>query len=125
MSPSSGEGADAREVLRGTLERAGATVAAAASAGEALHLLTDRHFDALLVDLDMPVEDGRALIRILRGLPTGSMNRDIPAIAVTFHGSWGQEEALATGFSSHLGKPVDSELLIAMIADLVSPEAAQ
>jgi PAS domain S-box-containing protein len=120
-----GEDAGVRGLLQGTLEHAGATVVTAASAGEALHLLTDRRFDTLLVDLDMPEEDSRALIRFLRGLPTGSLNRDIPAIAVTAHASWGQEETLASGFSSHLGKPVDSKLLVAMIADLLGSEAAQ
>jgi PAS domain S-box-containing protein len=115
--------ADARDLLRRMLERSAALVETAASSGEALHLLTTRRFDVVVADLDMPEQDGVALIRVLRGLPRGSLNRGIPAIAVT--GQAHQEDALASGFSAQLGKPVDSELLVTTIAGLVSSEAAQ
>ena len=115
---------DARDRVRGVLERSGASVGTAASAGEALHLLATRRFDVLVADLGMPEQNGLALVRVLRGLPSGSMNRDIPAVAVTAYAARDQE-ALASGFSVQMGKPVNAELLITTIADLVGPEAAR
>jgi CheY-like chemotaxis protein len=88
--------ADARELLRYVLERSGASVVTAASAGEALHLLAARRYDVLLADIGMPEQDGLALIRILRSLPEGTINREVPAIAVTAYSSArDRDEALA------------------------------
>jgi PAS domain S-box-containing protein len=112
--------ADARERVQSLLERFGASVTPA-SAGEALHLLATRRFDVLVADVDTPGQDGLAVIRVLRGLPKGSLNRDIPAIGVTAHAVHRDEETLAAGFSVQVRKPVDSELLVTMIADLASP----
>ena len=98
--------ADARVLLRDALERAGASVRTAASAGEALHILSTRRFDVLVADIGMPEQDGLALMRILWGLPEGALNRQIPAIAVTAHTSErDREEALAAGFPCQLRPP--------------------
>jgi PAS domain S-box-containing protein len=112
--------ADARDLTRYVLESRGAATVLTASAGEALLRLATEAFDILVADIGMPDQDGLALIRALRTLPGGALNRDIPAVALTAYTSVRErEEAVAAGFSVHVGKPVDPEQLIAAISTLV------
>jgi PAS domain S-box-containing protein len=112
--------ADARELTRYVLESRGAAVVAAASAGDALHLLASQPFDVLVADVGMPGQDGFELIRALRSLPGGSPNRGIPAVALTAYTSLRErEDAVAAGFNSHIGKPADAAQLTVAVATLV------
>jgi CheY-like chemotaxis protein/two-component sensor histidine kinase len=112
--------ADARELTRYVLESRGAAVVAAASAGDALHLLASQPFDVLVADIGMPGQDGFELIRALRSLPGGSPNRGIPAVALTAYTSLRErEDAVAAGFNSHIGKPADAAQLTVAVATLV------
>jgi signal transduction histidine kinase/ActR/RegA family two-component response regulator len=107
---------DATELTRYLLETRGAFVVSCGSTGEALRLLASDLYDVLVADIGMPEQDGMALVRALRGLPPGAPNRDIPAIAVTaYSGARERDEALAAGFTAHLGKPVDPEQLIEVV----------
>jgi PAS domain S-box-containing protein len=109
--------ADARELTRYVLEVRGASVVTSGSAGEALHLLAENAFDILVADIGMPEQDGLSLIRAVRGLPEQAPNREIPAIAVTaYAGVRERDEALAAGFTAHLGKPVDPDQLTVAIS---------
>ncbi|MGB3202095.1 MAG: AAA family ATPase [Nodosilinea sp.] len=110
---------DAREFIAFVLEQAGAKVLTAASAAEALALLSQTQPDLLLSDIGMPEMDGYTLIRQIRALPA-KQGGDIPAIALTaFAGEMNQQQALAAGFQLHLPKPVEPDNLIVMIAHLV------
>ena len=110
--------ADARELARVILERHGAEVVTAASAGEALYAIEHRAVDLLVADIGMPEQDGYALIRIIRSLPE-PIGRT-PAIAVTAYASLRErEDALAAGYDSHLGKPIDPEDLVAAVVRAV------
>ena len=66
---------DAREVVSLILERCGATVFVASSAGEAYEILLRELPDALVADIEMPGEDGYSLIRRIRTLPPGQGGR--------------------------------------------------
>jgi PAS domain S-box-containing protein len=108
---------DATELSRYLLESRGASVVTCGSAGEALHELSTDRYDVLVADIGMPEQDGMALVRAVRSLPPGTGNRDIPAIALTaYSGVRERDEALAAGFTAHLGKPVDPEQLIELVA---------
>ena len=108
---------DATELTRYLLESRGALVVTCGSAGEALHLLSTDRYDVLVADIGMPEQDGMALVRALRSLPLGAANRDIAAIALTaYSGARERDEALAAGFTAHLGKPVDPEQLVALVS---------
>jgi signal transduction histidine kinase len=109
---------DARELLQYVLSSYGAQVTTARSAGEALYALGREHFDVLIADLGMPEQDGYALIRAVRTLPNG--NGRVPAIAVTAYASLRQREgALEAGYNWHLAKPIDTEQLLAVIAQVM------
>lgn len=111
---------DARDVTKAILEYEGAEVVPAESAGEALHAISGKGFDALVADIGMPEQDGYWLIRAVRSLPP-SDGGTIPAVALT---AWtapkDREEAIAAGYDRHLGKPVDPDALVATVSALVA-----
>ena len=106
---------DARQLVRLTLERAGASVEAVASARDARREMSLAMADVLVSDVRMPDEDGYSLIRSLRraGIAT-------PAIALTAYARQEDaDDALAAGFQLHLPKPVDEGQLIDAVASLL------
>jgi CheY-like chemotaxis protein/two-component sensor histidine kinase len=108
---------DARELVKVTLTRYGATVAAAASVQEALAMHDEFAPSAVVADIGMPGEDGYCLIRRLRSLPDERGGR-VPAIALTAYArSQDRDEALSAGFDVHLTKPIEpSELAWAVVS---------
>ncbi len=107
--------ADARELITQVLEHHRGLVTAAASAREALTLLTRSRYDVLVSDIGMPQEDGFALIRKVRDLPEEKGGK-IPAIALTAYGGpQDRTRALLEGFQVHLSKPVPTSELVSII----------
>jgi PAS domain S-box-containing protein len=107
--------ADARQLIRHVLERAGATVHAVASAAEALDELCSRQVDVLVSDIGMPDVDGYGLIARVRELPHPGAS--LPAIALTAYArTEDREKALGAGYCAHITKPVDVDELIHAVA---------
>ncbi|MBD1847380.1 response regulator [Cyanobacteria bacterium FACHB-63] len=112
--------ADIRELLAYTLEACGAEVLAAASAAQAMAILTASavSIHLLISDIGMPDEDGYKLLRRIRALPTEQGGR-IPAVALTAYArTQDRTAALLAGFQSHLAKPVEPAELVAVVANL-------
>ena len=110
---------DTRDLVRMTLERAGAFVDAVASAEEARREMRQDLPDVLISDIRMPEEDGYALIQSLRraGVTT-------PAIALTALARREDADAAhAAGFQLHIAKPIDAAGLIDAVARLVRHES--
>lgn len=104
--------------LQHLLRRAGAIVATAQSASAAYLILLEGETDVLLTDLGMPDEDGYSLMRRIRA--THGAMRSLPSIAITARFTEdSHDRALAAGFDWFLMKPIDVDLLIANIADLI------
>jgi signal transduction histidine kinase/CheY-like chemotaxis protein len=113
--------ADAREVMRFMLERGGARVRTADSAGAALDAVREDRPDLLISDIGMPMEDGYVMVRRLRAMDDGGRRR-LPAIALTaYAGEEDARRARAAGFDAHLSKPVDPTRLIEMAVGLAGP----
>jgi signal transduction histidine kinase/CheY-like chemotaxis protein len=105
---------DTRELLRVTLEGAGASVESVASAASARHEVFADPPDVLISDIRMPEENGYALIQSLRAAGIAT-----PAIALTAYARREDAaEAHAAGFQIHLPKPVDAGRLIDTVARL-------
>jgi signal transduction histidine kinase/ActR/RegA family two-component response regulator len=114
---------DAVDLLMHMMERSGATVVTATSAGEAIRLLSLGSFDLLVADLGMPGQDGYALIAAVRSLPDPKVRR-IPAIAISAYiGHSGR--AIVAGYDDYVPKPVDGARLEAAAARLLTPEPDQ
>jgi len=111
--------ADTREIVSRVLVDYGADVRTAASAAEGFDAFLNWKPDALISDLGMPDEDGNALIRRIRTLPS-EWGGSIPAAALTAYASeQNRLESLAAGYDAHFSKPVDPTELAAVMQDLV------
>ena len=112
-----------RRLLAAMLERHGHLCDLAADATEALRLLRDRPYDAVLMDVQMPGIDGLAATRLIRALPPPV--GQIPVIAVTAHDLPGQREAIRTaGMNGLIAKPVSTVALLDALDRLVLPRQA-
>jgi len=110
--------ADARELIQRILADCGADVLTAASAAEALQLLTQARPGLLISDLGMPGIDGYALLQGVRALGA-ERGGDLPAIALTaFAQASDKIKALDSGFRAHLAKPVEPSELVTTVAAL-------
>ncbi|MCU0705098.1 MAG: ATP-binding protein, partial [Fimbriiglobus sp.] len=106
------DNADNRTILRFVLESAGLQVTTADDGREAVERATEREFDVILMDMQMPVLDGYAATSHLRQMGYG---RSI--VALTAHAMRGDEEkCLLVGCNAYLTKPVDTDRLLAEVA---------
>jgi signal transduction histidine kinase/response regulator RpfG family c-di-GMP phosphodiesterase len=103
--------AEFRNALATQLADWGATVTTAASAQEALQLFEKHHPDVLLSDIGMPGEDGYALIRRIRSLPS-ERGGNVKAAALTAYAMPHERSpVLDAGYQVHLSKPIETERL--------------
>lgn len=101
-------------LFRAVLERAGYEIAIAGSAAEARQSLKGRMPDLILMDVQLPGQDGLSLARQLK---SDSDTAAIPIVALTARAMQGdREKALAAGCAAYVAKPVDTRELRAQIA---------
>jgi PAS domain S-box-containing protein len=106
------------EILQG----AGLKVTVANNGLEAVQAVAARPFDAVLMDIQMPVMDGYTAARKIR--QSASDTRDIPILAMTAHAMAGDEEkSLQAGMNGHITKPIDPDQLFAALAQWIQPGA--
>ena len=78
-------------------------------------------FDAVLMDCQMPVLDGYAATRQLRGDPRW---RDLPIIAMTANAMVGdRERVLAAGMNDHIAKPINVVEMLGTLARWIRRDA--
>ncbi|HEX8398714.1 MAG TPA: response regulator [Pyrinomonadaceae bacterium] len=110
--------ADTCEMLTYALNQWGAQAQASGSVSEAFTSLSEWQPDILLTDINMPGEDGYALINKVRSL-TPEKIASIPAIALTaLARPEDSEQAISAGFQLHFAKPVDTQKLAEAIINL-------
>ncbi|MDE2406560.1 MAG: response regulator [Xanthomonadaceae bacterium] len=104
------------EVMRGLLAELGHRVTQAGHGLAALTEATQQHFDAALLDLDLPGMDGLTLARLLR-----ARGIQVPLLAVTARSDADAEaQARAAGFGGFLRKPVTGEMLAQALEALLA-----
>jgi CheY-like chemotaxis protein len=113
---------DSADTLGILLNRLGADVKIAYDGQSALEALRTYRPSVVILDLGMPGLDGHEVAQQVRRDPEFC---DLPLIALT---GWGQEEnrrrSREAGFDHHLVKPVDLEVLQAILASLGSQKGA-
>jgi len=108
-----------RELLAGLIERAGGEVTTADSTSSALEAVHRRAPDAIIADIGLPGEDGRALLRRIRALPPPA--GVAPAIALSaYTRAEDQESALTAGFTSFIAKPATPQQLLRALDALMN-----
>ena len=79
----------------------------------------DVAFDAVLMDVQMPVMDGYTAARTIR---ENKDHQDLPIIAMTANAMEGdREKCLAAGMNDHVAKPINPRELYATLAQWVTP----
>jgi polar amino acid transport system substrate-binding protein len=95
------------------LENAGADVEIAENGAIALALLQSHGYDAVLMDIQMPVMDGYEATRNIR---KEKRFQSLPIIAMTAHAMTGdREKSLAAGMNDHIAKPIEPAQLFATL----------
>jgi PAS domain S-box-containing protein len=107
--------ADTLEFLKRLLENHGATVQGAASAHEALQVISERNPQIIVSDIGLPDIDGYDLIQRIR--EREGATRHLPAIALTAYArAEDRARSLGAGYQAHLAKPVEPNELLMTIA---------
>jgi CheY-like chemotaxis protein len=114
--------ADTVYIVRTVLERAGATVTTATSAREGFDILQRERPAVLVSDISMPGEDGFWLIAQVRGLSPARGARTPAAALTSLTSAEDRARILRAGFQHHVPKPVEPELLVAVVAVLAIKE---
>ena len=107
-----------REVIAEMLEDFGARVTTVPGVPEALESLERERPNVVLSDIEMPGEDGYALIRRVRALPP-DRGGQTPAAALTGLATpEDRARALRAGFQDHATKPIDAGQLLRIVTTL-------
>jgi CheY-like chemotaxis protein len=112
-----------RSVLELMLTRCGAQVVTVSDGLQAVQAWAPGKFDVVLLDIAMPVMDGKAALREIRQKETGTAGAHIPIIAVTANAMSHQiVEYLIWGFDSCVSKPLSMGDITKAIRSLLPRE---
>lgn len=109
-----------RFLMRKVLKRVGAKACFAENGAKAVSILREESFDVVLMDLHMPVMDGRQATMAIReeGLP--KENPEVPIVALTADAFQRTEESvLEAGMNDFLPKPIDIDKLYEKLSKLL------
>ncbi len=95
-----------QSVVTAIIEKLGGRADVAANGWEALKALSVTPYDVVLMDCQMPEMDGLETTRRIRRAKSGTMNPDVPVVALTA-GATEEDHAacLAAGMNDYLRKP--------------------
>ncbi|MFC1848917.1 two-component regulator propeller domain-containing protein [candidate division CSSED10-310 bacterium] len=100
------------------LQTAAVTVQVAENGQVACEKVNKSNFDAILMDIQMPVMDGYETTRLIRKNPKF---KKLPIIAMTAHAMRGdREKCFEAGMNDYVTKPIESDQLLATLAKWIS-----
>ncbi len=108
-----------QQVAKEILEGAGLNVDLAADGQEGVNAVKENNYDAVLMDVQMPVMDGYTATREIR---KDKLFKDLPIIAMTAHAMAGDEDkSLEAGMNGHVTKPIDPNQLFSTLQKWIKP----
>jgi CheY-like chemotaxis protein len=108
-----------RILIQAVLERLGHVVLLAGSASEAISRIEHRRPDLILMDIQLPGQDGLALTRRLKADPEFA---PIPVVAITAHAmASDRQDCLDAGCAGYIAKPFNTRTLGAQIQEFLQP----
>ena len=106
-----------QQVAREILESAGLIVSVAGDGQAAVERVRAEAFDAVLMDVQMPIMDGYSATREIR---KDERFETLPIIAMTAHAMAGDaDKSLACGMNGHITKPIEPDRMFAELAKWV------
>lgn len=107
-----------REIAQIILEEAGFVVETAPDGTDAVAMVeksSEHYYDAILMDVQMPIMDGYEATRTIRNMPRNDV-KTLPIIAMTANAmDEDKEAALKNGMSDHIAKPLDINVFISTL----------
>ncbi|BAH77151.1 chemotaxis protein CheB [Solidesulfovibrio magneticus] len=111
-----------RLVAQRMLEKAGCTITLVENGRQAIEALRVGSFDAILMDVQMPVMDGVAATTAIRNGEAGKEHTRIPIIAMTAYTMSGdREKFLASGMDGYISKPLEISNLLEVLKRALDP----
>ncbi|MGB5748313.1 MAG: response regulator [Desulfobacterales bacterium] len=108
-----------QQVAMEILEGAGLNITLANDGQEAVNAVKENNYDAVLMDVQMPVMDGYTATREIR---KDDRFKELPIIAMTAHAMTGDEDkSLESGMNGHVTKPIDPDQLFATLQKWIQP----
>jgi two-component system sensor histidine kinase/response regulator len=108
-----------QQVAQEMLERAGLVVGIANNGEQAVQRVKAETYDAVLMDIQMPVMGGFEATQEIR---KDGRFKDLPIIAMTAHAMAGdREKSLAAGMNDHVTKPIDPDELFSALLRWIKP----
>lgn len=108
-----------QDVAKALLEGEGVFVSLADNGEQAVQMVKETQFDAVLMDLQMPVMDGFEATRLIRSEQRFS---DLPIIALTAHAAkYEKDKCLGRGMTDYVSKPIDLEQLLWVLNKYITP----
>ena len=107
-----------RQVATEILQSVGLIVAVAEDGQEAVNMVAMSEYDAVLMDIQMPIMDGHEATQKIR---KQNQFQKLPIIAMTAHAMTNdREKSLASGMNDHVSKPIDKKLLFAALTKWIA-----
>lgn len=111
-----------REIAEVILTEAGFTVESAPDGTDAVEMVRrseEHYYDAVLMDVQMPIMDGYEATRTIRALPREDV-KQLPIIAMTANAlEEDKEAALKNGMNAHISKPLDMDVFINVLGQFL------
>ncbi len=118
------DSADNRLLIRAYLKGAPCQIDEAENGQRAIARFADGRYDLILMDLRMPVIDGLAAIRAIRGMEREQGRARTPIVALTASALEDDvQESFAAGADAHVSKPMRKTTLLETIGGLTAPPA--
>jgi PAS domain S-box-containing protein len=115
------DGPENRELVALVLAEAGISVEEAENGQVAVDKASRTAYDAILMDMSMPVMDGFTATKLLRG-----RGLKLPIIALTAHAMKGfEQEILEAGCTGYVTKPIDIDVLLGTLAEKLGGRRVQ
>jgi len=109
-----------QQVALEILQSAGLKVTVANDGQKGVEAARKKQYDAILMDIQMPVMDGYTASREIRNLKSKIGN--VPIIAMTAHAMAGDEKkSIEAGMNDHVTKPIDPDQLFTTLQKWIKP----
>ncbi|MDM8550036.1 transporter substrate-binding domain-containing protein [Desulfobacterales bacterium HSG2] len=107
------------------LEELGHVIITVTNGKQVLSMLSQKHFDLVLMDIEMPEMDGLEATRRIRGGEAGEKNRRIPVIAISAHAlTEFRKKCRLAGMNDFIAKPIGFSELSGVIKKNISDSTA-